>query len=146
MTNQEMRSNILSMSKKDKMVGRQNSQKALHASFPIQSSQFLRKGDRSFQVIWRKDLDVNLKTQNYCVELLALYLHRMIIQIQYYFDDWVSLCGSCSAETTPSHGPHGKSFNLLQNYSLPVCEKSFLTRKEYAICRSPCQIETYSLG
>ena len=30
--------------------------------------------------------------------------------------------------------------------SLPVCNKSFLTRKEYAICRFPRQIETHSLG
>ena len=110
------------------MVGRQNSQRALHASFPIQWSQFLRKGDRSFQVIWRKDLDVNLKTQNYCIELWALYLLQMMIQIQYYFDNCVSLCGSCSVETMPSHGPHGKSLDLLQNYSLPVCEKSFLKK------------------
>ena len=28
--------------------------------------------------------------------------------------------------------------------SLPACEKSFLTIKEYAICKMPCQIETYS--
>ena len=30
--------------------------------------------------------------------------------------------------------------------SLPACEKSFLTIKEYAICKLPCQIETYSLA
>ena len=28
---------------------------------------------------------------------------------------------------------------------IPVCDKSFLTTKEYAICRPPHQIETYSL-
>ena len=28
---------------------------------------------------------------------------------------------------------------------IPVCDKSFVTTKEYAICRPPCQIETYSL-
>ena len=48
--------------------------------------------------------------------------------IQYYFDNCVNLCGSCSVETMPSHGPHRKSFNLLQNYSLPVREKSFLKK------------------
>ena len=30
--------------------------------------------------------------------------------------------------------------------SLPACEKSFHTIKEYAICKLPCQIETYSLA
>lgn len=29
---------------------------------------------------------------------------------------------------------------------LPACKESFLTRKEYAICRSPPQIEAYSVG
>ena len=33
-----------------------------------------------FQVVWRTDLEVDLEgTQNYCVELLALYPHRVII-------------------------------------------------------------------
>ena len=68
------------------------------------------------------------ENKNYCIVLLALYLLRIIIQIQYYFDDCISLCGSCSVETMPSHGPHRKSFDLLQNYSLPVCEKSFLKK------------------
>ena len=36
--------------------------------------------DGSFQVVWRTDLEVDLEgTQNYCVELLALYPHRVII-------------------------------------------------------------------
>ena len=48
------------------------------------------------------------------------------------------------AKTMPSHGPHGKTSTCCN--SLPACEKSFLTRKEYAICRSPRQIETYSLA
>jgi len=38
----------------------------------------------------------------------------------------------------------GKSLTCCN--SLPGCNKSFLTRKEYAICRLPCQIETHSLG
>ena len=34
----------------------------------------------SFQVVWQTDLEVDLElTQNYCIELLALYLHQMII-------------------------------------------------------------------
>ena len=36
---------------------------------PLQWGQFLRRGDVSFQVIWRTDLEVDLeRTQNYCVE------------------------------------------------------------------------------
>ena len=30
--------------------------------------------------------------------------------------------------------------------SFPAREKSFLTIKEYAICKLPCQIDTYSLA
>ena len=43
---------------------------------------FLRGGDASFQVVWRTDLEVDLeRTQNYFVELLALFfwLRRIII-------------------------------------------------------------------
>ena len=36
--------------------------------------------DGSFQVVWRKDLEVDLeRTQNYCVELLSQDPHRVII-------------------------------------------------------------------
>ena len=47
---------------------------------PVQWVRFLRRGEGSFQVIWRTDLEVDLeRTHNYCVELLSLYLRRMII-------------------------------------------------------------------
>ena len=60
--------------------GGQISQKALHVPFPIQWGWFLQGGDMSFQVVWQTDLEVDLElTQNYCIELLALYFHRMII-------------------------------------------------------------------
>ena len=37
-------------------------------------------GEGSLQFVWRTDLELDLKrTQNYCVELFALYLRRMII-------------------------------------------------------------------
>ena len=59
--------------------GRWNSQKALCVSLPLHWSQFLWGGDRLFQVIWQTHLEVDLKlTQNYCVELLALFLLQMI--------------------------------------------------------------------
>ena len=35
---------------------------------------------RSLQFVWRTDLELDLeRTQNYCAELFALYLRRMII-------------------------------------------------------------------
>ena len=41
---------------------------------------FFRGEDASFQVVWRTDLEVDLeRTENYFVELLALYLRRIII-------------------------------------------------------------------
>ena len=65
---------------KKRQNGRQNSQKALHVPFPLQWNQILQGGDRSFQVIWRTDLEVDLEqTQNYYLGLLALYLCQMII-------------------------------------------------------------------
>ena len=73
---------------------------------------------RAFQVVWRTDLEVDLeRAQNYFVELLALYLRRMIIYMQY---SMILLACAGAAETMPSHGPHGKSFNLLQFFSLRV--------------------------
>ena len=57
----------------------------------------------SFQDVLRK---VDLKrTQNYCVELFALYLRRMIVEIQ--FSTMLLACPG-AAETMPSHGPTGK--------------------------------------
>ena len=60
--------------------GGRNSQKALRCPIPLQWGRFLWRGDGSFQVIWRTDLEVDLeRTQNYCVKLLSLYLRRIII-------------------------------------------------------------------
>ena len=51
---------------------------------PLQWGRFLRRGDGSFQVTWRTDVEVDLeRTQNYCMELLSLDLRLMIIEIQY---------------------------------------------------------------
>ena len=60
----------------------------------------------SFQDVLRKDLEVDLEgTQNYCVELFALYLRRMIVEIQ--FSMKLLACPG-AAEQMPSHGPTGK--------------------------------------
>ena len=92
--------------------GTRLTQKTLRVPLPLQWGQFLRGGDGSVQVVWRTDLEVDLElTQNYWVELLALYPRRMIIKIQY---SMMFLACSGAAETMPSHGPHGKSFNFLQ--------------------------------
>ena len=50
------------------------------------------------------------------------------------FYDVVSLRMELQTPPPPHpQGPHRKSFNLLQ-FSLPVCEMSFLTTKEYTGC------------
>ena len=56
------------------------SRKLFMSLFPW--GRFLGGGDASFQVVWRTDLEVDLeRTQNYFVELLALFfwLRRIII-------------------------------------------------------------------
>ena len=63
-------------------------------------------GEGSLQFVWRTDLELDLKrTQNYCVELFALYLRRMIVEIQ--FSMKLLACPG-AAEQMPSHGPTGK--------------------------------------
>ena len=72
--NAQLRNYLPSMSKKDKMTNG-----TPRRDLPPQG-RVSREGDGSFQVVWRTSLDVDLeRTQNYCVELLALYLRPMII-------------------------------------------------------------------
>ena len=59
---------------------RQNSQRVLRVPFPLQWDHILQGGDGSFQVVWQTDLEVDFEQiQNYCLGLLVLYLHQMII-------------------------------------------------------------------
>ena len=81
----------------------------------------LRGGDG--EQIWKSVLK---RTQNYCVDLLALYLRQMIIKI-HYSNKVVNLHGSCGNNALPR--PHRKSFSSLQ-YSVPACEKSSLLIQE----------------
>ena len=68
--------------KKKRQNGGQNFLKTLHVPFPLQWGLFLLEGDRSFLVIWQTELKVDLEwTQHYSLELLALYLCRMIMTI-----------------------------------------------------------------
>ena len=56
------------MSKK-RQNGVRNSENTLRVPFPLQCGRFLRGGNRSFQVVWRTDLEVDLeRTQNYGLE------------------------------------------------------------------------------
>ena len=74
-----LKQELPSISVAKRQNGVRNSQKALCVSFPLYWGQFLWGGDRSFQVVWRTHLEVDLKlTQNYRVELLALFLRQMI--------------------------------------------------------------------
>ena len=67
------------MSKKDKVTDGTPG-RALHVPFPLQWGRFLWGGDELFKVVWQTSLEVDLeRTQNYCVELLALYQRPMII-------------------------------------------------------------------
>ena len=68
---------------------------------PLLWGRFLQGGDGLSQVVWRTDLEVDLtRTQNYCVELLALYLRRTIIEIP-YLDEVVNQRGSCRNNALP---------------------------------------------
>ena len=85
---------VLSMSKK-RQRGRRKSWRVLSVPLPLQWGRSFRGGDGPFHVVWPTALEVYLhRTQNYCVELLALYLCRIIIKIQ-SSDEVVSLLGSC---------------------------------------------------
>ena len=59
----------------------------------------------SFQDVLRKDLEVYLERTQNCVELFALYLRRMIVEIQ--FSMKLLACPG-AAEQMPSHGPTGE--------------------------------------
>ena len=79
--NSEMRIKFFLCQKK-RQNGGQNFLKTLHVPFPLQWGLFLLEGDRSFLVIWQTELKVDLEwTQRYSLELLALYLCRMIMTI-----------------------------------------------------------------
>ena len=111
---------------------------------PLLWYRFLREGDGSFQVVWRTDLEVDLtRTQNYCVELLALYLRQMIIDIQ-YSDEVVTQRRSCRNNALPQ-SPREKLWLVAIS---PLVWTAFPsnTRRGYIIWRSPRQIETKSLG
>ena len=65
----------------------------------------------SFQLVWRTDLEVDLeRTQNYCVELFALYPRLMIVEKR--FSMKLLACPG-AAETMPPTFPR-ENFNLLQ--------------------------------
>ena len=60
------------------------------------------------------------------------------------FNDIISLCGSWKKNNALPQSPREKL--QLVAILLPACDGSFLTIKEYAICRSPHQTGTYSLA
>ena len=112
------------------------SQKALGVPLPLQRSRFLRAisgrlANRFGSRFWK-----NPKLLRGVIGPISTpndYLNTVFNDI-----DVISLCESCRNN---SHGPHRKSLNLLQ-FS-PCVWKVF---PEYVTCRSPSQIETYSLG
>ena len=89
----------------ERQNGERNSQRVLRIppppSPPLLWGRFLQGGDGFSQVVWRTDLEVDLtRTQNYCEELLARYLRRTIIEIQ-YLDEVVNQRGSCRNNALP---------------------------------------------
>ena len=69
-----------SLQQKDKMA--EGNRRGLWVSNGSLNGTDLAERGRSFQVVWRTDLKVDLeRTQNCCVEFLALYLRQMIIRI-----------------------------------------------------------------
>ena len=62
-------------------TGGRNSNDPLRVpSWHLSVGPILSRGDGSFHVVLRTELEVDLKrTENYCLKLLALYLRRMII-------------------------------------------------------------------
>ena len=74
------------------------------------------------------------RAQTYCVELLALYLRGMIIQIQYSMM-YLGCAGAALTRSPPPHPPppDGKSFDLLQ---LRVWTTKELTHTLVYICFS----------
>ena len=110
------------------------SQKALGVRLPLQRSRFLRAisgrlANRFGSRFWK-----NPKLLRGVIGTISTPND----DLNTVFNDGISLCKSCRNN---AHGPHRKSLNLLQ-FS-PCVWKVF---PEYFTCRSPSQIETYSLG
>ena len=130
--------NRMSNKRQNRQNGGRNSPKALRVPFPLNGADFCGEGMGHFkssgEKIWKS-------IWNECKIIAWIYW-------PYIYAEWLSNYSTqwCvgAEETFPSHGPHGKSFNLLQfsPFPVPSCEKSVLSRKEYAICRSPRQIES----
>ena len=59
------------------------------------------------------------------------------------FDDIISLCGSCINNALP-RSPREKLQFIAIFLPACACDRSLLTIKEYAICRSPHQTGTYT--
>ena len=124
--------------------GGRNSQKVLREPFPLKmGSTFAwrgriisgRLGNRFGS---RFGTNTNI---NYCVELLALYPNDYLNTV---LDDVVSLFGSCRSNALP-RSPREK-LSLVAILSLRMKSLSLQEKNNYAICRSPRRIETYSLG
>ena len=91
---------------KKRQNGGRSSQKALRVLSPLQCDRFSQRRDGSFLVFWQR---VGTNTNLLRVGPISTrydYLNTV-------FNDVVNLRGSCRNKQ-PSHGPHGKGFNLLQ--------------------------------
>ena len=94
---------------------RRNSQRALRVPFALQWGRFFGEGTGHFKSSGEVDLE---RTQIFCVELFALYLRRMIIELKY---SMMLFACAWATETMLYHGPRRK--NLLQffPYKKGIC-------------------------
>ena len=122
------------MSKKDKMAD--GIPEGSACPIPPSMGQFFPGGDGSFsRLVWKSIWNEHKIIAWSCWPCMTPNDYLSIV-----FHQAVSLHGSCRKNALP--WPQQGKLQLF-----PACEKSFLliTTKEYAICTSICQIETYSL-
>ena len=102
---------------------------------PMESQKF----DIHFLGLHEKQSFVSLQTTNklYLQPLKNVKKNVILFKLFWY--------GFCPLKVEITQFPDGFRLKLLQ-LSVPVFEKSFLTRREYAFCRSPHPTETYSQG
>ena len=82
----------------------------------------------SFQVVWRTDLKVDLNHTKLLRGVISP-ISTPNSSLNTVFDDVVSLCESRQKQCPPTVST-GKALTCCN--SLAACEKTFLTRKEYA--------------
>ena len=82
-------------------------------------------------------ISINYWAYIHAKRLTFKLMHFYCIKMQYRYSMRLLTCAGAEKQCPPMV-PTGKALTCCN--SLPACEKSFLTRKEYALCRSPHQL------